>query len=105
MAQTLGILLTTSAKHEDAHTAIQLTRAALAQGRAVRIFVMCDGVYNLLDERFQDVAKAGAQISACGQNAEQRYVDAIEDVPNLKWGSQYNFAQITAECDRVIAFN
>ena len=28
-----------------------------------------------------------------------------EDVENVLWGSQYDFAQITAECDRVIAFN
>ena len=105
MAETLGILLTTSAEHEDAHTVAQLARAASAQGRGVRVFIMCDGVYNLLGSGLRELAAEGVQIAVCGQNAEVRHVAPIEDVENLTWGSQYDFAQMTAECDRVIAFN
>lgn len=105
MAGTLGILLTTSPERADVHTVIQLTRAARAQGRAVRIFVMCDGAYNLNTDEFQKLAIEGALISACSQNASERGVEEVEGIPNLTWGSQYDFAQMTAECDRVISFN
>ena len=102
---TLGIQLTTSTESEDAHTVIQLTRAALAKGHTVRLFVMCDGIYNLQNESFQALAREGASISVCGHNAAQRHIEPIEDVPNLEWGSQHDFAKITAECDRVVVFN
>ena len=105
MTETLGILLTTSGEHQDAYTVSRLARAALEQGRAVRVFAMCDGVYNLTESGLLELAAEGVEISVCGQNAEERHVEPIEDVPNLTWGSQYDFAQITAECDRVIAFN
>ncbi|MBT3270317.1 DsrE family protein [Candidatus Poribacteria bacterium] len=104
MAEILGILLTTSPESADVHTVIQLTRAARAQGRGVRIFVMCDGAYNLDTDEFRKLALEGAEIAACSQNASERGVEEVEDIPNLTWGSQYDFAQITAECDRVISF-
>ena len=105
MAETLGILLTTSPERADAHTVIQLTRAARAQGRAVRIFVMCDGAYNLNTDEFQKLGLEGVEIVACSQNASERGVEEVEDMPNVTWGSQYDFAQMTGECDRVISFN
>jgi len=105
MAETLGVLLTTSPEHADLHTVVHLTRAALSQGRRVRLFLMCDGVYGLLGSELRELAGEGAQIVLCGQNAAERHVDPIEDIENVRWGSQYDFAQIAAECDRVIAFN
>ena len=102
---TLGILLTTSPEHEDVHTVVRLTRAALAQGRGVRIFLMCDGIYNLELDAFRELAERGAEIAVCSHNAEERHIAEPDGVPNLTWGSQYDFALITAECERVIAFN
>ncbi|MAF12314.1 hypothetical protein CMK11_17850 [Candidatus Poribacteria bacterium] len=104
MTRTLGILLTTSPESADVHTVIQLTRAARGQGRRVRIFVMCDGAYNLNTDEFRKLALEGAEIAACGQNAWERGVEETDDIPNLTWGSQYDFARMTAECDRVISF-
>ncbi len=105
MPQTLGILLTTSPERADAHTVIQLTRAARAQGRGVRIFVMCDGAHNLNTVRFHKLALEGAEIVACSQNASDRGVEEVEGTLNVTWGSQYDFARMTGECDRVISFN
>jgi len=105
MAGTLGILLTTSPERADVHTVIQLTRAARSQGREVRIFVMCDGAYNLNTDEFQKLGLEGASIWACSQNASERGVEEVEGIPNLTWGSQYDFALMTGECDRVISFN
>ena len=105
MARTLGILLTTSPDDEDGHTVRRIIESASAQGVEVRLFVMCDGVYHLLDPAFHELARRGVSIVCCGQDATKRHLDAIEGVPNLRWGSQYDFAQITAECDRILAFN
>jgi len=105
MKETLGILLTTSPDHEDGHTVRRIVEAARARGVEVRLFVMCDGVYHLLDPAFHELARSGVSIVCCGQDATKRHLAPIEEVPNLRWGSQYDFARITAECDRILAFD
>ena len=44
----IGILLTTSKEYEDAHTVLNIADAALKEGHEVGIFLMDDGVYNIV---------------------------------------------------------
>ncbi len=100
MARTLGILLTTSPEHEDASTAVRLAEAALAQGIEVKIFVMCDGVYQLSNPVFLGLKQRGAELCMCAQNAVERQVDKRPEVIS---GSQYDLAQYVNEADRFIS--
>ncbi len=100
--RTLGILLTTSPESENTHTAIRLAEAALAQGVGVRVFVMCDGVYNLNQPEFMSLAQKGASIAVCAHNANER---SVIEKPGVVWGGQYDLAANVSECDRFLSFN
>lgn len=101
---SLAILLTTSPEHEDVHTVIRLAEAARTTGRSVRIFLMADGIYALNVPKLRELAAHGVEIAVCAHNAAERSFPQPPDFPHLLWGSQYDFAQMTASCERVLAF-
>lgn len=103
MAGKLGIFLSTSPEHENTHTVIQLTEAALAQGRAVDIFIMCDGVHNAVLPEFEGLVEKGARVVLCSHNLAQRQRPKIEGA--VVCGSQYDHAQFVHDVDRYVAFN
>lgn len=98
----LGILLTTSPENEDMHTVVKLCEAALAEGKEVQLFMMCDGVYGSYCKTLADLVPKGVQISQCHHNAEERKIEE-EHVP-VKSASQYIFSGIIADVDRLITF-
>jgi sulfur relay (sulfurtransferase) complex TusBCD TusD component (DsrE family) len=98
----LGILLTTSPEHEDMHTVVRLCEAAIAQGKEVQIFMMCDGVYGSYCSAITDLIPKGVQVSQCHHNAEERKIEE-ERVP-VKSASQYIFSGIISDVDRLITF-
>lgn len=101
---SLGLLLTTSPENEDVHTVVRLAETALAQGRSVSLFLMGDGIYNLNVPALRELAERGVEMAVCAHNAAERSFQEPKDFPRLRWGSQYDLAQMTAACDRVLAF-
>jgi predicted peroxiredoxin len=98
----LGILLTTSPEHEDLHTVVKLCEAALADGKEVQLFMMCDGVYGSYCAALTDLVPKGVKISQCHHNAEERKIEE-EKVP-VASASQYIFSGIIGEVDRLVTF-
>jgi sulfur relay (sulfurtransferase) complex TusBCD TusD component (DsrE family) len=101
MTMKLGILLTTAPSHQNTHTVIQLSRAARKKGHEVGIFMMADGVYNILHQPLLDLIQDGVELSLCAYNATQRGLDRVEGV---QWGSQYDLAVLTDNSDRFLTF-
>ena len=99
----LGILLTTSPEHEDTHTVVKLCEAALAQGKEVQLFMMCDGVYGSYCSSLTGLIPKGVKISQCHHNAEERKIEE-EKIPDVQSASQYIFSGIIADVDRLITF-
>ena len=71
---TFGFLLTTSPERADARTVLRLARAALQTGHRVELFLMDDGVYNVLaaskhpvSGEFARLMEAGAAITQIGR--------------------------------------
>ncbi len=95
----IAIELLTGYEWEDARTVRKLAEAALSQGHEVSIFLMDDGVYQAAS--LADLAERGAHLAVCAHNCLQRTVDKVGGV---LWGSQYDWAEMVAESDRVIAF-
>lgn len=100
----LGIMLTTGVEDENTRTVQKLAEAALRQGHEVAIFLMDDGVFNI--PALQRLAAQGAEVrgahlTICAYNAEQRGVGRVEGVV---WGSQYDWAHIVHDADRVVVF-
>ena len=98
----IGFMISTSPESEDAHTLYQLAREALEAGKTVAIFMMCDGNYLSRDERFAALADAGAKLYLCAMNSLKRKIESVDKVIP---GSQYDLAQIVADCRKFIAFN
>jgi sulfur relay (sulfurtransferase) complex TusBCD TusD component (DsrE family) len=101
MSKKLGILLTTSSESENTHTVIRLAEAALATGKEVEMFLMCDGVYHLNDPRLEELTKKGVKVAVCAQNCLER---KVERKPFVLWGSQYDLAVMVKESDRFLSF-
>ena len=97
----LGILLTTAPSHQNTYSVIQLSRAAREQGHEVGVFMMADGVYNILHQPLLDLVNNGVELSLCAHNATQRGLDKVECV---QWGSQYDLAVLTDDSDRFLTF-
>lgn len=99
----LGILLTTSPENEDLHTVINLCEAAIAEGKEVQLFMMCDGVYGSYCGQLTDLVPKGVKISQCHHNAEERKIHEEEGGP-VASASQYIFSGIISDVDRLITF-
>lgn len=99
--QKLGILLTTSPESENTFTVIKLAEAVVAMGKEVRIFLMCDGVYNINNPDFTSLLDKGVAITLCAHNASERHVEKKE---GINFGSQYDLAYIVNESDRFLSF-
>lgn len=95
----LAILLTSGRGSENTRTVAKLTEAALRQGHEVGLFLMRDGVYNV--EALAPLAEGGATLAVCAHNATQRNVPSQEE---CLWGSQYDWANMVQEVDRVLVF-
>ncbi|MBI2304919.1 MAG: DsrE family protein [Chloroflexi bacterium] len=95
----LAIELMTGVGAEDVHTVKRIAEAALRQQHEVAIFLMGDGVYHF--HRLKDLAHKGVRVTMCTQNAYERKVDPGDDALS---GSQYDWAHIVHDADRVIVF-
>lgn len=83
---------------QNLHTASKLAEAALAEGHEVSLFLMDGGVY--VQERLLSLTERGAHLVICGHNAQERGLPRVE---NVLFGSQYDWAEIVQNADRVIA--
>ncbi|MDF1557892.1 MAG: DsrE family protein [ANME-2 cluster archaeon] len=101
MTMKLGILLTTPPSHQNTHSVIQLSRAAREQGHEVGVFMMADGVYNILHQPLLDLVNDGVELSLCAHNAMQR---GLEKVEGVQWGSQYDLSVLANESNRFLTF-
>lgn len=105
------MLLTTSPEHQNSVSALRVARAALGLGHQVELFLMDDGVYNILDVgdnpvagEFAALQEAGATITLCGSNCDPRGVTKETAIAGVTFGSQYDHAQILHRADRFLVF-
>ncbi|MBI5117639.1 DsrE family protein [Candidatus Poribacteria bacterium] len=97
----LGILLTTSPEHANTQSVIRIAEAALKKDVEVRIFLMCDGVFNCNQVPLLNLLDKGAKICLCQQNLNERFQD---EANGITLGSQYDFASNVRDMDRILAF-
>lgn len=96
----LGILVNTD---RHAKSVVGITKAALAKGHEVTLFMMDGGNYLLSDAGVAGLCKeAGVTMSFCGHSAEKLGISK-EGVPaEISCGSQFDNANMNSESDRVI---
>ncbi len=99
MEKNVAILLTRGRAYKDGPAVADRVHTALAAGDRVHVYLMIDGVEWAQDDPFVSLVDAGAKISVCALNAEQR---GVAEVPRVEWASQYTLAQIVAHCDEFV---
>jgi sulfur relay (sulfurtransferase) complex TusBCD TusD component (DsrE family) len=99
-AAQISFMLMGSPESGSTQSLVRLTEAALGQGHQVRIFLMCDGVYQTMLPAVNNLAAQGAEVVVCAHNAEERGVGKQEGV---LFGSQFDLATMVAESDAYLA--
>lgn len=94
------ILVTSSPESENSRTLAKISEAAIRMGQQVEIFLMCDGIYHILNDHFSSLIDMGAKVVLCSHNALER---GLEKREGIYFGSQYDLAGMVAESDSFLA--
>jgi len=98
----LGILLATPEEHANTETVLALVRACRARGDEALVYLVDDGVRNLLREDVAALgAESGVRLYCCAHGAQTRGVP--RGGPALFCGL-YTLHSLVGACDRFLAF-
>ena len=105
----LGVLLTTSPENQNSEAVLKLAKASLAAGHEVNLFLMDDGVYNVMtgnsiSPKFAELMTKGATLALCGHTAEIRGVGKEDCLEGVQYAGQYELACMVNETDRFLMF-
>jgi tRNA 2-thiouridine synthesizing protein D len=117
--KTLGILLTTGPyTFQNSHTFYDLSKAALAGGYGVKVFLFMDGVNNAklnqdpdpdrpMNEKFQELADEGVEFQCCGLCTSARGFDqtGVDFIPGVEVTGLTEFAEIVGEVDKFVVLS
>lgn len=81
---------------------VAISRAALARGDELTLFLMSDGVTALADQRIAQLARSGAIISVCEHNRAQTNAPGALD--SVRYESQFQLSLYMEQADRAILF-
>ena len=100
----LGLLLSVPPTHKSVDTVFQLSQAALRQKDEVYLYLIDEGVKNIRDARYEELAARGVKLFACAYGCQQHQVptDGISDKISL-CGLVVLSGLIDA-CDQFLAF-
>jgi len=104
-------------QHEAVDHALEITKAALAKGHKVDVYLMMDGVYNPLiaqsgepfhvgsvSSRISELVNAGAKFSGCRVCMELRGVSQKDIPEGVDIGGIFDLSESLAEADAVVSF-
>lgn len=112
MARKLGILLNTSPEHENTYTACRMLESFLDGGQEAELFLMNDGIYNVLKNNspyrlfggFEDLMKKGLKVSLCLTTGDIRGFSESDFIDGVECRSQDHLADIVADSDYFLHF-
>lgn len=108
----IGILLTTSPEHQNTYTVYQLADSLVRQNHSLDIFLMDDGVFNVMANSskrrlftgFGDLLQKKVNVSLCAMSAESRGLRTEDLLPGTDYASQSELSEIVKKCDRFFSF-
>ncbi|MDH5625390.1 MAG: DsrE family protein, partial [Nitrospira sp.] len=83
MRRKLGLLLALPPSHESAATVHGLSQAALSAGHEVYLYLIDEGVKNLTDPQYRQIAHAGVKVFACAYGCQQHHVSTADLDPAI----------------------
>ena len=108
----VGFLLLTSPEHENSYTVGEIASALLDDGHEVEIFLMSDGVYNVVKKGSVNqrsipmgtLMEKGAKLSLCTMTTEARGLAEADLMEGVELASQHQLSKIVANSDRFLTF-
>ncbi len=101
----LGLLLSTDPDHPNAATVYQLSKTALANGVDTYLYLIDDGVKNLQDPRFPQLAAEGLKLFVCAYGCQQHHISTDGYGKEVTFCGLVILSNIIDGCDRFLAFN
>src|SRR3990172_9684295 len=108
----IGFLLNKSRENQDAHTVKRLAEAFADVGHEVSIFLMEDGVLNVvinhsprgLSAGYDPLLGRGGKIALCTYTTEIRGLNRDQFLKGVEFQSQYDLSKLVNGCDRFLSF-
>ncbi len=107
----IGILLTTGPEYQNSQSVHTFASALLSAENSVKLFLMDDGVYNIvrglafeIAEVFEALQLCGLEIMLCRQSAQRRGLSETHCLSEIAWRSQIELAQYIEQSDRFLSF-
>ncbi len=104
MKQKLGILLALPPSHESATTVHGLAQAALSAGQEVYLYLIDEGVKNLADPRYQQIAQSGVKLFACAYGCQQHHVSTADLDQAISLSGLVVLSGIIDACEPFLSF-
>ncbi len=101
----LGLLLSTPPSHHHVEVVIGLSREALRSNVKVYLYLIDEGVKNLENPKFLDLASAGVKLNVCAYGCQQHKVSTEGYGQEVTFCGLVVLSQIITGCDRFVAFN
>ena len=101
----LGLLLSTDQDHPNAETVYQLSKTALSNGVDTYLYLIDEGVKNLQDPRFPQLAAEGLKLFVCAYGCQQHQISTDGYGKEVTFCGLVILSNIIDGCDRFLAFN
>jgi hypothetical protein len=101
----LGVLLSTAPSHANVALVADLCTTAVTHGTDVYLYLIDEGVKNIRDGRFLDLARGGLKLFACAYGCQQHGVATEGLGPEVTLCGLVVLSNLINGCDRFVAFN
>ncbi|HEV8672481.1 MAG TPA: DsrE family protein [Methylomirabilota bacterium] len=101
-SKKLGILLSTEPGHPNLETCLGLSRAALAGGADLYLYLVDDAVANIDDDRVLDLGRRGAKLFVCAYGCQRRRLPITD---KATYCGLVVLTDLINGCDRFLALN
>ncbi len=101
----LGVLLSTPPTNPSVTTTAQLCGEAQQTETDVYLYLIDEGVKNLNDSRFHDLARRGVKFFVCAYGCQKHGISTEGLPPEITLCGLVVLSNMINGCDRFIAFN
>lgn len=99
-----GLLLARPPSHESVTTVCGLAQAALRRGHEVYLYLIDEGVKNLVDPRYPALAHAGVRLFVCAYGCQQHGMSTQDIDSNISLCGLVVLSGIIDSCDPFLSF-
>lgn len=100
----IGFLLALPPSHSSASTVAGLAQAALAAGHEAYLYLIDEGVKNILTEEYRKLARTGVKVFVCAYGCQQHNVPTTEVDPTMSLCGLVVLSGLIENCEPFLSF-